>query len=99
LIVPVPGSPASAANRDDGRSVEVRTDRGSLICRGTREQAEEAVRAGVGRIVGGGKVLRIHRDRSALAWLRNASETVVKERIRVEAAGVSSLVYRHRGQP
>ena len=94
-MTPVPPSPASAANRDDGRSVEVRGAHGALVCRATREQADEAVRLDVGRIVGGGKVLRIHRDRNALAWLRTASETVVRERIRVESAAVSALVYRH----
>ncbi len=63
--------------RDGAESVAVRTGRGSLVCRTTREKANAAEEAGVGRLVAGGRVLRI-RDAKGTGefwrWRRSVSD-------------------------
>lgn len=73
-MTPHPLSPASAAHRDDARSVEVRDGRGRLIARATSTQAQRVSDAGAGRIVGGGRVLRV-RDVAELRRLLGAEDS------------------------
>ncbi|MCL4853140.1 MAG: hypothetical protein KJZ78_17405 [Bryobacteraceae bacterium] len=73
-MAPDPLSPASAAHRDDSRGVEVRDGRGRQIARATSDQAQRVADAGAGRLVGGGRVLRV-RDVAALRYLLSAEDS------------------------
>ena len=72
--------PASAAFRDRAESVEVRDARGRLVCRASADQAKAAHEARVGRLVAGGRVLRIRDARAAIAELHAGSQTTRRDR-------------------
>lgn len=76
-----PESPASAADRGDTGSVEVRDARGRLVCRTTAAKASEAVAGGAGRLVAGGRMLRIDRDWMLRQIAAEDSFTTKRERL------------------
>lgn len=73
MSVPIEPSPASAAYRASTGSVEVRNDRGQLLYRASADQVKAAQAAGIGRLVAGGRVLRVRNSYEGLAELHAAS--------------------------